>query len=131
MAVDMNRSTNMAPVSLSSSYFTGSAWEGISMMTLISLGTLLPRDTLLRSMIRPRVAWRMAPRHRPWLRQGKRKGALADPFPAPGAPIVVEAPGESLPNWPAGDYTIMGTINRATMLMILISGLTAGPAVSL
>lgn len=34
MAVDMKRSTNMAPVSLSISYFTGSECAGISMMTL-------------------------------------------------------------------------------------------------
>ena len=48
MAVDMKRSTNIAPVSLSSSYFTGSEWAGISMITLISFGTSLPDETLSR-----------------------------------------------------------------------------------
>src|SRR4030065_1173986 len=48
MAVFMKRSTNMAPVALSTSYFTGSLWDGISMMTLMSLGTSLPEVTRSR-----------------------------------------------------------------------------------
>src|SRR5512139_32598 len=47
----MKRSTNMAPVSLSTSYFTGSLCEGISIMTLISLGTSLPDVTRSRFMM--------------------------------------------------------------------------------
>src|ERR1700720_3427239 len=43
----MKRSTNSAPDSLSTSYFTGSAFIGISMMTLNSCGTLSPAVTLL------------------------------------------------------------------------------------
>src|SRR3546814_19589418 len=39
------RSTKIAPLSLSTSYFTGSASLGISMTTLISSGTLLPVGT--------------------------------------------------------------------------------------
>src|SRR3569623_2466408 len=50
MAVLMNRSTNMAPESLSTSYFTGSLCEGISMITLMSLGTSRPEFTLSRLM---------------------------------------------------------------------------------
>ncbi len=46
MAVFINRSTNIAPVSLSTSYFAGSLWDGISVMILISLGTSLPEPTL-------------------------------------------------------------------------------------
>jgi hypothetical protein len=53
MAVDMKRSTNMAPVSLSISYLTGSAWDGISMMTLISFGTIVAAGTRCRSMGTP------------------------------------------------------------------------------
>jgi hypothetical protein len=37
-------------------------------------------------------------------------------------------PGAALTAWPPGNK---GTMSKATMLMILISGLTAGPAVSL
>ena len=37
----MKRSTKMAPVALSTSYFTGSAFIGISMITLNASGTLL------------------------------------------------------------------------------------------
>src|SRR6185369_4375747 len=48
MAVDMKRSTNMAPVSLSTSYLMGSAFIGISMMTLTSSGTLRPAVTRSR-----------------------------------------------------------------------------------
>src|SRR6266702_7775472 len=47
MAVIMKRSTNSAPESLSTSYLTGSAFIGISMMTLNSCGTLSPAVTLL------------------------------------------------------------------------------------
>ena len=38
MAVDIERSTKIAPLSLSTSYLTGSACIGISMTTLKSLG---------------------------------------------------------------------------------------------
>src|SRR6266545_6584943 len=41
----MNRSTNTAPVSLSTSYLIGSPCIGISMITLQSLGTSLPAGT--------------------------------------------------------------------------------------
>src|SRR3546814_1807046 len=44
------RSTKIAPLSLSTSYFTGSASLGISMTTLISSGTLLPVGTWSRPM---------------------------------------------------------------------------------
>src|SRR5450432_4527015 len=45
MAVDMNRSTNTVPVSLSTSYLTGSPCIGISITTLQSFGTSLPAGT--------------------------------------------------------------------------------------
>src|SRR5690606_29664860 len=44
------RSTKIAPLSLSTSYLTGSASLGISMTTLISSGTLLPVGTWSRPM---------------------------------------------------------------------------------
>src|SRR4051812_49089209 len=50
MDVLMKRSTKMAPVSLSTSYFTGSAFIGISMTTLKASGTFLPGVTLSRDM---------------------------------------------------------------------------------
>src|SRR5947209_1225190 len=43
----MKRSTNSAPDSLSTSYFTGSPASGISTITLNSCGTLSPAVTLL------------------------------------------------------------------------------------
>src|SRR5437016_2026006 len=46
----MKRSTKMAPVSLSTSYFTGSAFIGISMITLNASGTCLPGVTWSRDM---------------------------------------------------------------------------------
>jgi hypothetical protein len=45
MAVIMNRSTNSAPEYLSTSYLIGSAFIGISMITLNSSGTDLPGVT--------------------------------------------------------------------------------------
>src|SRR6476659_49427 len=50
MDVLMKRSTKIAPVSLSTSYFTGSAFIGISMTTLNASGTFLPGVTLSRDM---------------------------------------------------------------------------------
>src|SRR5690606_28261234 len=50
MGVDSTRSTKIAPVSLSTSYLTGSASFGISMMTLISSGGFLPVLTRSRPM---------------------------------------------------------------------------------
>src|ERR1700735_835917 len=47
MAVIIKRSTNSAPDSLSTSYFTGSAFIGISIITLNSCGTCLPAFTSL------------------------------------------------------------------------------------
>src|SRR5215207_2428655 len=47
----MKRSTKIAPDSLSTSYFTGSAFIGISMITLKASGTCLPGETLSRDMI--------------------------------------------------------------------------------
>ena len=47
----MKRSTKMAPVALSTSYFTGSAFIGISMITLKASGTLFPGVTLSRDMV--------------------------------------------------------------------------------
>src|SRR5512140_2210510 len=47
----MKRSTKMAPVSLSTSYFTGSAFMGISMITLKASGACLPGATLSRDMV--------------------------------------------------------------------------------
>src|SRR6266850_3143813 len=46
----MKRSTNTAPVSLSTSYLIGSPCIGISMITLQSLGTPLPAETRSRFM---------------------------------------------------------------------------------
>src|SRR5690606_3592287 len=46
--VDRMRSTKIAPLSLSTSYLTGSASLGISMMTLISSGGFLPVGTRSR-----------------------------------------------------------------------------------
>ena len=51
MAVDMNRSTNIAPVSLSTSYLIGSAFIGISMITLTSFGTSWPVVTRSRFIV--------------------------------------------------------------------------------
>src|SRR6476620_7148861 len=47
----MKRSTKMAPDSLSTSYFTGSAFIGISMITLKASGTCLPGETRSRDMV--------------------------------------------------------------------------------
>src|ERR1043166_911243 len=44
------RSTKIAPLFLSTSYFTGSASSGISMITLTSLGTSFPVFTLSKLM---------------------------------------------------------------------------------
>src|SRR3954453_23857165 len=49
----MKRSTNIAPVSLSTSYLIGSAFIGISMITLNSSGTFGPGVTLCRLMDLP------------------------------------------------------------------------------
>src|SRR3546814_17720935 len=51
MAVSMKRSTKTEPESLSTSYLTGSAFMGISMMTLNSSGTLLPAGTRSKLML--------------------------------------------------------------------------------
>src|SRR5574341_1290344 len=53
MAVDMKRSTNMAPVSLSTSYLMGSAFIGISMITLKSSGRSRPESTRSRFIWAP------------------------------------------------------------------------------
>src|SRR3954464_6713647 len=50
MDVDMKRSTKIAPVSLSTSYLTGSAFIGISITTLNASGTCLPGVTLSRDI---------------------------------------------------------------------------------
>src|SRR5690554_3129788 len=55
MGVDSTRSTKIAPDSLSTSYLTGSASFGISMMTLISSGGFLPVFTWSRPMVAPVV----------------------------------------------------------------------------
>src|SRR5436190_13263957 len=47
----MNRSTNIAPVSLSSSYLMGSPFIGISMMTLKSFGRSRPDGTRSRFIL--------------------------------------------------------------------------------
>src|SRR6266545_4935104 len=47
----MKRSTNTAPVSLSTSYLIGSPRIGISMITLQSLGTSLPAGTRSRLIV--------------------------------------------------------------------------------
>src|SRR5215213_6850657 len=47
----MKRSTNSAPLSLSTSYLIGSAFIGISMITLNSSGALAPGVTLCRLMM--------------------------------------------------------------------------------
>ena len=52
----------------------------------------------------------------------KQKGQPEPPFPQPGLSRRRES---------ESHHTISGTISSATMLMILISGLIAGPAVSL
>src|SRR5437868_10588753 len=46
----MKRSTNIAPLSLSTSYLIGSAFIGISMITLNSSGAFAPGVTLCRLM---------------------------------------------------------------------------------
>src|SRR3954463_13740170 len=46
----MKRSTNIAPLSLSTSYLIGSAFIGISMITLNSSGARAPGETLCRLM---------------------------------------------------------------------------------
>jgi hypothetical protein len=46
----MKRSTNIAPLSLSTSYLIGSAFIGISMITLNSSGRAAPGVTLCRLM---------------------------------------------------------------------------------
>src|SRR4051812_38854208 len=51
MDVLMKRSTKIAPVSLSTSYFTGSAFIGISMITLNESGTCFPGVTRSRDMV--------------------------------------------------------------------------------
>src|SRR6476660_2011613 len=51
MDVLMKRSTKIAPDSLSTSYFTGSAFMGISMITLKASGTCLPGETRSRDMV--------------------------------------------------------------------------------
>ncbi|MCY1246884.1 hypothetical protein D9M72_601600 [compost metagenome] len=50
MAVVMKRSTKIAPDSLSTSYFTGSALAEISMTTLNVSGAFLPGETLSKDM---------------------------------------------------------------------------------
>src|SRR6202171_2611762 len=55
MAVETNRSTKSAPVSLSISYLMGSAFIGISMITLKSLPRSRPASTLSRFMACPTV----------------------------------------------------------------------------
>src|SRR5690606_35279970 len=50
IGVDRMRSTKIAPEALSTSYLTGSASFGISMMTLISSGGFLPAGTRSRPM---------------------------------------------------------------------------------
>src|SRR5579871_6607993 len=58
MAVLMKRSTNMAPVSLSTSYLIGWECAGISMMTLTSLDKDFPESTRSRFMAAPgRSLW--------------------------------------------------------------------------
>ena len=47
----MNRSTNNAPLALSTSYLIGSAFIGISMITLNSSGAFAPGVTLCRLMV--------------------------------------------------------------------------------
>src|SRR5690606_6945436 len=77
------RSTKIAPLSLSTSYLTGSASLGISMTTLISSGTLLPVGTWSRPM-----GWR-------FLRKGRHgqgrlpgwEGRLGVDFTPPGAAL--------------------------------------------
>ena len=56
LAVPMNRSTNKAPDSSSTSYLIGSAFIGISMITLNSPGALAPGVTLCRLMVQTREA---------------------------------------------------------------------------
>src|SRR4051812_25471816 len=51
MDVLMKRSTKIAPDSLSTSYLIGSAFIGISMITLNSSGTFLPGETFSRDMV--------------------------------------------------------------------------------
>src|SRR5689334_144796 len=58
MEVDMKRSTKTAPVSLSTSYLTGSPCMGISMTTLQSFGRSRPAGT--RSRLTPSSVYRRA-----------------------------------------------------------------------
>src|SRR5438552_9586157 len=84
----MNRSTNTAPVSLSTSYLIGSPCIGISMMTLQSLGTSLPAGTRSRFMAEGQEGGKRhyTVRRRPpirsgfgaLLRRGARRGRVDD-----------------------------------------------------
>ena len=57
MGVNRKRSTKMAPLSLSISYFTCDPC-GISITTLMSCGTSLPGESLETSMVRPAAVLR-------------------------------------------------------------------------
>src|SRR5690606_35462669 len=75
------RSTKIAPLSLSTSYLTGSASLGISMTTLISSGTLLPVGTWSRPM-----GWRFLRRGR--ARPGTAAGVVGRGWQADFTPLA-------------------------------------------
>src|SRR3954469_10883182 len=83
MAVPMKRSTNIAPDASSTSYLIGSAFIGISMITLNSSGARLPGVTLYRLM-------------------DGRRNRRPDVKPAGRLPSVVRAD----PGWPAGRHPL-------------------------
>src|SRR5690606_6269736 len=96
------RSTKIAPVSLSTSYFTGSESFGISMMTLISSGGFLPGETSSRPMVCSRWGYRRIAHHfmpLPGAVQGRAGPTCA---PAPGGANGAGFPDGFHPVPPAG-----------------------------
>src|SRR6266851_5755633 len=68
------------------------------------------------------------------MRRGHHESPGGDRFPRIGDKAEKKKGSRSRPSWPnyfEHLHTIRGTMRSATMLMILMSGLTAGPAVSL
>src|SRR5690606_2897520 len=101
MAVSMKRSTKTEPESLSTSYLTGSAFMGISMMTLNSSGKLVPAGTRsklmlgsdLKDMNVKRTQFRPDPRagrSDVWETSTPGIGALSKYSSSPASPAVAE-----------------------------------------
>src|SRR5690606_38347891 len=94
------RSTKIAPLSLSTSYFTGSESLGISMTTLISSGGLRPELTWSRPICGSVAnAWWKPAILRPAVLQCTKRRGRAAPDGTPGRDLVA---GRGLEAWPAG-----------------------------